>query len=136
MSTAAKLTPDASDEPTIGRLVADTTSDLSSLIRDEIALAKSELSFSAKAGGIGAALFAVAAFFGVLAIIMVSIAFAYALASLPHIGNTVAFLIVFAVYLLIAAILAFVGLRKIKQVRAPEKTIATMKSNKQVLKRS
>jgi uncharacterized membrane protein YqjE len=136
MSTAAKLGPDASDEPTIGRLVADTTSDLSALVRDEIALAKSELSFSAKAGGIGAALFAVAAFFGLLAIIMVSIAFAYALASLPHIGNAVAFLIVFAVYLLIAAILAFVGLRKIKQVRAPEKTIATMKSNKQVLKRS
>jgi putative superfamily III holin-X len=135
MSTAVNLEPDASGEPTIGRLVADTTSDLSSLVRDEIALAKSELTFSAKAGGIGAALFAVAAFFGLLAIIMVSIAFAYALASLPHIGDTVAFLIVFAVYLLIAAVLAFVGLRKIKQVRAPEKTIATMKSNTQVLKR-
>jgi Putative Actinobacterial Holin-X, holin superfamily III len=136
MSTAVNLEPDPSGEPTIGRLIADTTSDLSSLVRDEIALAKSELTFSAKAGGIGAALFAVAAFFGLLAIIMVSIAFAYALASLPHIGDTVAFLIVFAVYLLIAAILAFVGLRKIKQVRAPEKTIATMKSNTQVLKRS
>jgi uncharacterized membrane protein YqjE len=137
MSTVAKLgPPDPSDEPTIGRLVADTTSDFSSLIRDEIALAKSELSFSAKAGGIGAALLAVAAFFAVLAVIMVSIAFGYALASLPHIGNTVAFLIVFAVYLVIAAILALVGLRKVKQVRAPEKTIATMKSNKQVLKRS
>jgi uncharacterized membrane protein YqjE len=137
MSTAAKLgPPDTSDEPTIGRLIADTTGDFSSLIRDEIALAKSELSFSAKAGGIGAALFAVAAFFAVLAVIMVSIAFAYALASLPHIGDTVAFLIVFAVYLVIAAILAVVGLRKVKQVRAPEKTIATMKSNKQVLKRS
>jgi putative superfamily III holin-X len=136
MSTAAKLGPDTSDEPTIGRLIADSTGDISALIRDEIALAKSELSFSAKAGGIGAALFAVAAFFGLLAIIMVSIAFAYALASLPHIGDTVAFLIVFAVYLIIAGVLALVGLRKIKQVRAPEKTIATMKSNAQVLKRS
>jgi Putative Actinobacterial Holin-X, holin superfamily III len=136
MSTAVNLEPDPSGEPTIGRLIADTTNDLSSLVRDEIALAKSELTFSVKAGGIGAALFAVAGFFAVLAIIMVSIAFAYALASLPHIGDTVAFLIVFAVYLLIAAILAFVGLRKIKQVRAPEKTIATMKSNSQVLKRS
>jgi hypothetical protein len=136
MSTAAKLEPDTSGEPTIGRLIADTTSDVSSLIRDEIALAKSELSFSVKAGGTGAALFAVAAFFAVLAVIMVSIAFGYALASLPHIGDALAFLIVFVVYLLIAAILAYVGLRKFKQVRAPEKTISTMKSNKQVLKRS
>ena len=139
MSTAAsafKRDPDPSDEPTIGKLVADTTSDISALIRDEIQLAKSELSFSAKAGGIGAAFFGVAAFLGVLAVIMLSIAFAYALASLPHIGDTVAFLIVFAVYLVLAAILALIGLRKIKQVRAPEQTIAAVKSNAQVLKRS
>jgi hypothetical protein len=139
MSTAVsnvKRDPDPSDEPTIGRLIADTTSDMSALIRDEIQLAKSELSFSAKAGGIGAAFFAVAAFLGVLAIIMLSIAFAFALAALPHIGDTVAFLIVFAVYMLLAAILAFIGLKKVKQVRAPEQTIAAVKSNAQVLKRS
>jgi uncharacterized membrane protein YqjE len=127
--------PDTSSEPTIGRLIADTTGDLSALVRDEIALAKSELSFSVKAGGIGAAMFAVAGFLGVLALIMLSIAFAYALASLPHIGDTVAFLIVFGVYVVLAALIALLGLRKIKQVRAPEQTIATMKSNKQILKR-
>jgi uncharacterized membrane protein YqjE len=136
MSSATKLEPGTADEPTIGRLIAETTSDLSSLVRDEIALAKSELTFSAKAAGIGVALFAVAGFFAVLSIIILSIAFGFALASLPHIGDTVAFLIVFGVYLIIAAILGFVGLRKVKKVRAPEKTIATMKSNKQVLKRS
>jgi hypothetical protein len=135
MSSAPKLEPDTAGEPTIGRLIADTTSDFSSLIRDEIELAKSELKFSVKAAGIGAALFGVAAFFGVLSIIILSVAFGFALASLPHIGDTVGFLIVFAVYLVIAAILAFIGLRKVKQVRAPEQTIATMKSNKQVLKR-
>ncbi len=137
MSTAARLDPDpdTSGEPTIGRLIADTTSDISSLVRNEIELAKTELKFSVKAGGIGAAFFAAAAFLAVLAVIMLSIAFGFALASLPHIGDTVAFLIVFAVYLLLAGILAFVGLRKVKQVRAPEQTIATMKSNKQVLKR-
>jgi hypothetical protein len=134
MSTV-KLDPDTSGEPTIGRLIADTTGDFSSLIRDEIELAKSELKFSVKAGGIGAALFAVAGFLAVLAVIMLSIAFGFALASLPHIGDTVAFLIVFAVYILIAAILALIGLRKLKQIKAPEQTIAAVKSNKQVLKR-
>jgi Putative Actinobacterial Holin-X, holin superfamily III len=135
MSTV-KLDSDTSEEPTIGRLIADTTGDFSALIRDEIELAKSELTFSVKAGGIGAAMFAVAAFLSILAVIMLSIAFAFALASLPHIGDTVAFLIVFAVYIVLAGLLALIGLRKIKQIKAPEQTIAAVKSNKQVLKRS
>ena len=137
MATVAnkQLAPDTSDEPTIGKLVADTTKDLSELVRGEIELAKTELKFSVKAGGIGAAMFAVAGFLAVLAIIMVSIALGFALDNIPHIGLAIAFLIVFAIYILLAAIIAFIGLRKIKQVKAPEQTIATMKSNKQVLSR-
>ncbi len=136
MSTVRQEPQDTSGEPTIGRLVADTTRDVSQLIKGEIELAKTELKVSVKAAGIGAGFFAVAALLAVLAVVMLSIAFGFALASLPHIGDTVAFLIVFAVYLLIAAVVAFVGLRKVKQVKAPEQTIATMKSNAQVLKRS
>ena len=34
-----------------------------------------------------------------------------------------AFLIVFGLYVLIAALLAFIGVRKMKQVKAPEKAI-------------
>lgn len=122
------------DDPTIGRLVADTTRDLSTLVRSEIQLAKTELTFSIKAGGIAAALFAVAGFLAVLAVIMLSIAFAFFL-DWWFAGTATAFLLVFVVYLLITAAVALVGIRKIKQVKAPEQTIATMKSNKQVLKR-
>lgn len=122
------------DEPTIGRLIADTTRDLSSLVRDEIELAKSELKFSVKAGGIGAVLLGAAAFVGVLAVIMLSVSLAYFLWWLGF-HPALAFLTIFGVYLLIAAILAFVGYKKVKQVHAPEQTIAAVKSNKQVLKR-
>ncbi len=122
------------EEPTIGRLVADTTRDLSTLVRSEIQLAKTELSFSIKTGGLGAALFAVAGFFAVLAIIMASIAFALFL-DWWFAGTATAFTIVFGIYLLITAVLALLGLKKVKQVKAPEQTIAAMKSNKQVLKR-
>ena len=58
------------DDPTLGKLVADASRDISSLVRQEIALAKSELRISVKAGGFGIGLFAGAAFIGVLAIIM------------------------------------------------------------------
>jgi hypothetical protein len=132
--TTPQQGPGIDGEPTIGRLVADTTRDLSALIRGEIELAKTELGFSAKAGGIGAALFAAAAFLLLLAIVMLSIAFAFFLNWL-YFGVAVSFLLVFGVYVLIAGLLAYLGVRKIKQIRAPEKTMAAVKSNKQVLKR-
>ena len=123
------------DDPTIGRLVADASRDLSSLLRDEIALAKSELTISVKAGGVGIGLFAGAAFIAVLAIIMLSVAFAY----LIHwngdgLALHWAFLIVFGVYLLLAGLLAFLGIRKVKKVRAPERAIAQGKQIPQALK--
>lgn len=112
------------DDPTIGRLVADASRDISTLVSKEIELAKSELKVSVKAGGIGLGLFAAAGFLAVLAIIMLSVAIAY----LIHWNGSGldlhwAFLIVFGCYLLLAGLLAFVGLKKVKQVRAPEKAI-------------
>jgi len=122
------------DDPTIGRLVADASRDISSLVRSEITLVKSELRLSIKAGGLGIGLFVAAAFLGVLAIVMLSVAIAY---FIHMIGIPLAFsyLIVFGLYLLIAAVLAFVGLKKVKQVRAPERAIHQSQETKSVLTR-
>lgn len=128
------LAPAAEEEPTIGRLVADASRDISALIQNEIALAKSELKVSVKAGGTGAGLFAGAAFVGVLAIIMLSVAFAYFL-NMTGLHLAWCFLIVFGAYLLIAALLAFLGARKVKQVRAPERAIHQAQETKTLLQR-
>jgi hypothetical protein len=122
-------------DPTIGRLVHDASQDLSSLIRKEIQLAKSELKVSVKAGGLGVGLFAAAAFLGVLAVIMLSVAIAY----LIHWNGSGlslhwAFLIVFGGYVLLAALLVWVGVRKVKQVRGPEKAIQQGKEIPRALK--
>jgi uncharacterized membrane protein len=122
------------DDPTIGKLVADATRDVSRLVHDEIALVKTELKISAKAGGVGAGLFAGAAFLGVLAIIMLSVAIAYFI-HMTGIPLAFSFLIVFVVYLLIAALLAFIGIRKVKQVRAPERAIHQAQETKNILSR-
>ena len=121
---ANPVRPPRDDDPTIGRLVADATRDISTLVSKEIELAKSELKVSVKAGGIGAGLFAAAGFVAVLAIIMLSVAIAYFI-HWDDKGLELhwAFLIVFAFYLLVAGLLAFIGLKKVKQVRAPEKAI-------------
>lgn len=122
------------EEPTIGRLVADASRDISSLIHNEIALAKSELKVSVKAGGTGAGLFAGAAFLGVLAIILLSHAFAYLL-HLTGLHLAWCYLIVTAVYLIIAGLLAWMGLKKVKQVKAPQRAIHQAQETKLLLKR-
>lgn len=112
------------DDPTIGRLVADASRDISTLISKEIQLAKSELKVSVKAGGIGVAMFAAAGFVAVLAIIMLSVALAY---FIHWNGSGLdlhwAFLIVFGLYLGVAGLLVMIGVKKVKQVSPPEKAI-------------
>jgi membrane protein implicated in regulation of membrane protease activity len=123
-------------DPTIGRLVSDASRDISSLITNEIKLAKSELQVSIKAGGLGIGLFAAAGFFALMSLIMLSVAIAYFINwNGKGLSLHWAFLIVFGFYLLLAALLAFVGVRKVKKVRAPQKAIAQAQETKQVLKR-
>jgi uncharacterized membrane protein YqjE len=123
-------------DPTIGRLVSDASRDISSLITNEIRLAKSELQVSIKAGGLGIGLFAAAGFFALMALIMLSVAIAYFINwNGKGLSLHWAFLIVFGFYLLLAGLLALVGLRKVKKVRAPKKAIAQAQETKQILKR-
>lgn len=122
-------------DPTIGRLVADASRDISTLISKEIALAKSELKISAKFGGVAVGLFAAAAFIAVLAIIMLSVALAY---FIHWDGSGLdlhwAFLIVFGFYLLLAGGMVFAGIRSVKKVKAPERAIAQGKEIPRALK--
>ncbi|WP_139979201.1 phage holin family protein [Nocardioides litoris] len=118
------------DEPTIGRLVNDATRDISLLVKKEIELAKSELKVSVRFGLTGVVFFVLAGFLALLAIIMLSVAFAY----LIHWNGDGldlhwAFLIVFGAYLLLAGLLAFLGIKKVKRARPPEKAI---KQGKQI----
>jgi len=110
-------------EPTIGKLVVDAFDDFGTLVRHIIELAKSELRVSVRAGGMAIALFFAAAFISLLAIIMVSIAIAFFI-HMADLDLAWCFLIVFGGYLLLAALLGFIGYRKVRKVRAPERTMA------------
>jgi small-conductance mechanosensitive channel len=128
--------PVPESDPTIGRLVSDASRDVSTLIRSEIELAKTELQMSARAGGLGIGMFAAAAFFAVMALIMLSVAFAYFIHwNGEGLALQWAFTIVFGVYLLVAAILSWIGVRKVRKVRAPERAIEQAQETAQILKR-
>lgn len=123
-------------EPTIGRLISDAGRDISTLIHKEIELAKSELKVSFKAGGTGIGLFAGAAFMGLMVLVLLSITVVYFI----HWGGDGlalhwAYLIVTGFYLLVAALLALVGVRKVKKAKAPERAIRQAKETQAMLKR-
>jgi predicted cation transporter len=122
------------DGPSIGQLVAQASRDVSSLVKSEIALAKSEVKVSVKAGGIGAALFAVAGFLSLLAVVMLSFGIVY-LINLTGLDLVWCYLIVFLLYLLLAAVVGFIGFRSVKKVRAPERALHQAQETKQTLLR-
>lgn len=127
--------PVIEDEPTIGKLVVDASRDISTLIQSEIQLAKSELKVSLRVGGLSLALFAMAGFLSLLAVIMVSVAIAY-FVHMTGLDLAWCFLIVFGAYLLLAALLGFIGYLKVRKVRAPQRAIAQAKQLPAAFKRS
>jgi hypothetical protein len=114
---------DGAAERTLGQLVAEATHDISSIMHNEIALAKAEIGVDVKKAGAGGAMFAVAGVFAFLALILLLIAAAYGLvaAGLPP---WLSFLIVGGVLLVVGAILAFVGKGTVSKIKGkPERTI-------------
>lgn len=134
-STATRPVGTEAEEPTIGRLIKDAQTDFSTLMRKEIELAKTELKVSATAGGMGTVFLLGAAFFAVLMIIIFSVAAAYFIHwNGDGLSLHWAFLIVAGFYLLITLLLVLMGIRKLKQIKAPEKAIATGREIPKALK--
>lgn len=123
----------ASGDASIGQLVSNASSQISSLVRSEIELAKAEIAGEAKKGAVGGGFFAVA---GVVALYS-SFFFFFFLGELLSVWlpRWAAFLIVFVLMLVIAGIAALVGLKKVKSIRKPEKTIESVQDLKTVVKK-
>ena len=120
-------------EPTIGKLVVDAFDDFGTLVRHIIELAKSELRVSVRAGGLAIALFVLAGFIALLAVVMVSIAIAFFI-HMAGLDLAWCFLIVFGGYLLLAGLLGLIGYRKVRKVHVPERTIAQAQETPRALK--
>lgn len=123
---------DSGTRNSIGALVSDATSQMSSLVRSEIELAKTELAGEAKKGAIGGGLFGVA---GVVALYS-SFFFFFFLAELLAdlwLDRWAAFLIVFLIMLVLAAILGLVGFSKVKKIGKPKETIRSVNELKNLV---
>jgi hypothetical protein len=113
-----------------GQLASEVAKDLSTLVRQEIALAKAELQQEAKTAGVAAGALGGAGFAGYFVLVFASLAAMWGLAELMPLGW--AALIVAAVWAVIAAVLAVVGRSRLKKFNPkPERTIETVKEDVQ-----
>ncbi|PPF43623.1 hypothetical protein C5B85_13080 [Pseudoclavibacter sp. AY1F1] len=109
----------------LGDMLGRVSTDISTLMRQEVALAKAELTETAKKTGKGAGLLGGAGYAGVMALLFLSIAAWWGLGYL--IGNAWSAVVVAVVYGIVAAILFAVGRSKLKDVEGAPQTVATIK---------
>jgi MFS family permease len=123
------------EQPSIGTLVAEATQSFSTLLHGEIELAKLEVKSSVRNAGTGAVMFIGAGVILAFSLTFGLIALAEGLVAL-HIWRWAAYLIVFGFLVLLALVLVFIGVRKVKRVRPPKQTIDTTKETVTALRRA
>ena len=126
MTTPVGPTAPASDaRPSVGEVFSEVATDLSTLMRQEVELAKAEVRQSAVRAGKGAGMLAGAGVAGHLALLFVSIAAWWGIGDAT--GHGWSALIVGAAWLIIAAVLGLTGRREITAASGLPQTTQTIK---------
>jgi hypothetical protein len=116
----------------LGDLISEVTEDLSTLMRQELELAKAELQQSATRAGKGAGMLGGAAVAGYFVLLFASIAIWWAIGAGTGLGWSA--LIVAVIWGIIAAVLAATGRASLRSVRGLSKTADTVKRIPDALK--
>jgi hypothetical protein len=117
----------------VGELIGEVSNDLSTLMRQELALAKAEVKAEAAKTGKAAGMLGGAGFAGYMVALFVSIALWWALANGMDEGW--AALIVAALWAVVGAVLYSLGRSRLKSVHPkPERTVQTLKEVPDALK--
>jgi len=112
-------------DPSIGELVKDATTQVSTLVRAEVELAKAEITRDVKKGLTGSVFFILA-----LVVLLYSTFFMFFfLAELldSWLWRWAAFLIVFILMLVVTAVFALLGYLKVRRIRGPQQTIESVR---------
>ena len=118
----------------IGDLLGEVSRDISTLMRQEVALAKAELKDSATKSAKGAGLMGAAGYGALMAVFFLSVALWWALGTLM--GGGWSGVVVAVLWAVIALILFLVGRSQIKQVKGVPQTVDTLNEIPETLKRN
>jgi hypothetical protein len=116
----------------LGDLISEVTTDLSTLMRQELELAKAEAQQSAARAGKGAGLLGGAGVAGYFVLLFLSIALWWAIGSATGLGWSA--LIVAVIWGIVGAVLYTMGRNSLKSVRGIPKTADTVKKIPDALK--
>lgn len=119
--------------PSVGTLVKEASTHFSTLVRSEIELAKTEVKTEVKKGVAGSGMLAAAGVVAALSFPFFFVFIAELLTDPIGLPRWASYLIVFAFFIIVAAVLGLLGLKKVKKVRAPERTIDSLKKNKELV---
>lgn len=108
----------------VGDVLKAIQADIQVMVRGEVELAKAELTPSAKNAGMGAGVFGGALYFVLHALILLFIAGSLAIWQWLQVPIAVGFVIMAGVLVVIAGILALIGVARFKKVKGPERTVA------------
>lgn len=115
-------------EASVGELVTEVTRDLTTLVRQELELARAEMKEEVAKAGKGAGLLGGAGFAGYLVLLFLSLALMFGLDGWMPIGW--AALIVAVLWAIVTAVLYARGRRSLREVNPkPERTIDTVKED-------
>jgi hypothetical protein len=118
----------------LGDLLGEVSRDISTLMRQEVELAKAELKQSATRAGKGAGLLGGAGYAGSMVVLFLSIAVWWGLGHL--IDNGWSALVVAAVWAIVAAIMFVVGRKKLKEVQGMPQTVDSLKKIPETVKKN
>ena len=117
-------------DPSIGQLVAEIGDDLSTLVRQQVELAKAELKQEASQAGKGAGMLGGASLAGYLVLLFLSVAAMVGLGDLIGLGWSA--LVVAAAWAVVALVLFTTGRSRLRRVNPkPERTVETLKEDAQ-----
>jgi len=112
-------------EPSVGDLIKDVTTQMSTLVRAEVELARAEITRDVKKGLTGSVFFISA----LVVLFYSTFFFFFFLAELLDnwLWRWAAFLIVFGIMVVVTIALALFGFLKVRRIRGPQKTIESVK---------
>jgi hypothetical protein len=118
----------------LGDLLGEVSRDISTLMRQEVELAKAELKQSAGRAGKGAGLLGGAGYAGAMAVLFLSIALWWGLGHL--IDNGWSAVVVAVIWGIIALVLFLVGRKSLKEVEGAPRTVESLSKIPETLKKN
>jgi hypothetical protein len=118
----------------LGDLLGEVTKDMSTLVRQELELAKAELRQSATRAGKGAGMLGAAGYAALMAIFFLTVALWWALGLLVGLGWSA--VIVAVLWGIVAAVLYVNGRKQLKKIQGAPQTVDTLKRIPDAVKRN